>query len=134
MAEKKPTPTTRLKAERIQGKLKSERVQSQLRPERIGSKLKSERVQTRLKPERVQTRLRPERIQARRFHPLFRNRPFGSPFPPRPSRRAALQLLPLPGPASADLHQRRSHRSAREMTCSPRSSCRVSSRPSSRHR
>jgi 4a-hydroxytetrahydrobiopterin dehydratase len=64
MAEKKPTPTTRLKAERIQGKLKSERVQSQLRPERIGSKLKSERVQTRLKPERVQTRLRPERIQA----------------------------------------------------------------------
>jgi len=65
MAEKKPTPTTRLKAERIQGKLKSERVQSQLRPERIGSKLKSERVQTRLKPERVQTRLRPECIQAR---------------------------------------------------------------------
>ena len=64
MAEKKPTPTTRLKAERIQGKLKSERVQGQLRPERIGSKLKSERVQTRLKPERVQTRLRPERIQA----------------------------------------------------------------------
>jgi 4a-hydroxytetrahydrobiopterin dehydratase len=64
MAEKKPTSTTRLKAERIQGKLKSERVQGQLRPERIGSKLKSERVQTRLKPERVQTRLRPERIQA----------------------------------------------------------------------
>lgn len=64
MAEEKPTTTTRLKAERIQGKLKSERVQSQLRPERIGSKLKSERVQTRLKPGRVQTRLRPERIQA----------------------------------------------------------------------
>jgi len=64
MAEQKPTPTTRLKAERIQGKLKSERVQGQLRPERIGSKLKSERVQSRLKPERVQTRLRPERIQA----------------------------------------------------------------------
>jgi len=64
MADKKPTTTTRLKAERIQGKLKSERVQGQLRPERIGSKLKSERVQTRLKPERVQTRLRPERIQA----------------------------------------------------------------------
>jgi len=64
MAEKKPTPTTRLKAERIQGKLKSERVQDQLRPERIGAQLKSERVQSRLKPERVQTRLRPERIQA----------------------------------------------------------------------
>ena len=57
MAEKKPTPTTRLKAERIQGKLKSERVQSQLRPERIGSTLKSERVQTRLRPERIQERL-----------------------------------------------------------------------------
>jgi len=56
MAEKKPTPTTRLKAERIQGKLKSERAQSQLRPERIGSKLKSERVQTRLRPERIQAR------------------------------------------------------------------------------
>jgi pterin-4a-carbinolamine dehydratase len=65
MAEKKPATTTRLKAERIQGKLKSERVQGQLRPERIGAQLKSERVQSRLKPERVQTRLRPERIQER---------------------------------------------------------------------
>jgi 4a-hydroxytetrahydrobiopterin dehydratase len=57
MAAKKPATTTRLKAERIQGKLKSERVQSQLRPERIGSKLKSERVQTRLRPERIQAHL-----------------------------------------------------------------------------
>jgi 4a-hydroxytetrahydrobiopterin dehydratase len=64
MADKKPTPTTRLKPERLQSKLKSERVQDQLRPERLGSQLKSERVQSRLKPERVQTRLRPERIQA----------------------------------------------------------------------
>jgi 4a-hydroxytetrahydrobiopterin dehydratase len=64
MAEKKPTPTTRLKPERIQSKLKSERVQDQLRPERLGAQLKSERVQSRLKPERVQNRLRPERIQA----------------------------------------------------------------------
>jgi len=65
MAEKKPTPTTRLKPERIESKLKSERVQDQLRrPERLGAQLKSERVQSRLKPERVQNRLRPERIQA----------------------------------------------------------------------
>lgn len=64
MAEKKPTPTARLKPERIQSKLKSERIQDQLRPERLGAQLKSERVQSRLKPERVQTRLRPKRIQA----------------------------------------------------------------------
>lgn len=57
MAEKNPTTTSRLKAERIQSQLKSERVQGQLRPEGIGSQLKSERVQSRLKPERVQSKL-----------------------------------------------------------------------------